>query len=411
MMSFRFRPSGIAVALLIAGAAQAQQLGPNPGAAPAAQGQAAPQALQGQQRQPGQQAQQGQYAPAQVQPGQYPRQQQPGQQVQGQQQQAPQYQQQAPQYQQAPGGQPMPQVPPLPTGLQPKKPGEGLTPEEFAAMVNGQLPLSPDQVRSVTRHADGVKRASVARVGPAPLPVSSTGRVSLNAGATPHVLRLSMGTVTTVVVTDVTGAPWNVLKVVAGAREVLDIPKEEAGVKSNMFTISPTDEYVSTNIAVFLEGAPGPAMMAVESNQREVDFRFDAVIQARGPSAVTPVISRGYTDSIPADLTAMVAGVTPPEAKPLKVLASDVPDVQAWVIGKRMYVRSRANVLSPPVPRDGKVASGADGTKVYELPLAPEVVVMHGGTVGRLRLGGFPSPAVTLAPQTIGAAPSAAVAR
>jgi hypothetical protein len=390
--------------MALAALAQAQQLGPSPSGVPAGQGQPL---QQGQQRPLQQQGQVPQYASPQAQSSQYPPQYQ--QQLQYQPQQGQQYPQ--PQYASQPMGQPMPQVPPLPNGIRPAKPGEGLTPEAFAAIVNGQLPLSPAQVREVKKHADSVKRATVSRLGPAPLPVSSTGRVSLNAGANPHVLRLSMGTVTTVVVTDVTGAPWNVVNVVAGAKDLLDIPKDEPGIKSNMFTISPTDEYVSTNIAVFLEGAPGPITMAVETNQREVDFRFDAVVQARGPAAVTPVISRGYTDSIPADLTAMVAGVTPPEAKALKVLASDVPEVQAWVVGKRMYVRSRANVLAPPVPRDGKVASGADGTKVYELPLAPEVLLMHGGTVGRLRLGGFPSPAVTLAPQTMGAAPAGAVAR
>ena len=67
-------------------------------------------------------------------------------------------------------------------------------------------------------------------------------------------------------------------------------------------------------------------------------------------------------------------------------------DVTAWVIGDRMYIRSRANVLAPPVPKDGKVATGADGTKVYELPHAPEVLLMQGGSVGRLRLSGFPAP-------------------
>ena len=293
-----------------------------------------------------------------------------------------------------------PQVPPLPAGViataaapsVSTKVGGGMKPEEFATMLNGKLPLSADQVREINKQGDVTKRARNARVGPAPRPVSVTARVTLDAGANPHVLRLSMDTVTSVVFTDVTGAPWNVIKVVSGAKELLDIPPEKGDVRTHMFTISPRDEYVSTNIAVFLEGAPAPIMMAVETNQASVDFRVDVSVQARGPGAVVPTISRGLTESVSAELISMVSGVTPNGARSLKIVASDVPDVQAWVLGSRMFVRTKATILTPAVPKDGKVATGADGTKVYELPLSPEVRLMSGGSVGRLQLAGFAAP-------------------
>lgn len=292
-----------------------------------------------------------------------------------------------------------PQVPPLPAGVAAQasppqvKPGAGMSPEDFAAMLNRTLPLSESQIREVNKQADVTRRARNARVGPAPRPVSVSARVTLDAGANPHVLRLAQDTVTSVVFTDVTGAPWNVMRVVSGAKDMLDVSQKDGETRTNMFTISPKDEYVSTNLAVFLEGAPAPIMMAIETNQANVDFRVDVSVQARGPAAVMPVISRGLTDSVPAELISMVAGVTPNQARPLKVVASDVPDVQAWVLGTRMFVRTRANILTPAVPKDGKVATGADGTKVYELPISPEVRLMSGGTVGRLQLSGFPPPA------------------
>jgi intracellular multiplication protein IcmK len=304
----------------------------------------------------------------------------------------------APVVQQPAGAQPTPQVPPLPAGVVasptvPTKPGAGMSPEEFATMLNKTMPFSPEQVREINKAADATKRARNARVGPAPRPVSVSARVTLDAGANPHVLRLSPDTVTSVVFTDVTGAPWNVVKVVSGAKDLLEVSQEKGDVKTHMFTITPTSEYVSTNLAVFLEGAPAPIMMAVETNQANVDFRVDVSVQARGPGAVTPVISRGLTESVSAELISMVAGVTPNQARPLKVVASDVPDVQAWVLGSRMFVRTKANVLTPAVPKDGKVATGADGTKVYELPLSPEVRLMSGGSIGRLQLAGFAAPA------------------
>ena len=288
-------------------------------------------------------------------------------------------------------------VPPLPIAVQqpksvPTKPGVGMSAEEFGALLNKNLPFSGNQVRDINKHSDIIKRARSAHVGPSPYPVSVPARVTLEAGAIPHVIRLSMDTVTTLVFTDVTGAPWNVMKVVAGAKDLLDIPIKDGDTRTHMFTISPKEEYVDTNLAIFLEGAPAPVMMAVVSNQLNVDFRVDVSVQARGPGAIVPVISRGLTESVSAELISMVSGVTPIQARPLKVVASDVSDVQAWVLGNRMFVRTKANILTPAVPKDGKVATGADGTKVYELPVTPEVRLMSNGNVGRLQLSGFPPP-------------------
>ena len=67
-----------------------------------------------------------------------------------------------------------PQIPPLPAGLQPlqlavpTKPGVGLTPEEFGALLNMTLPLSEDQVRTVNIQSELIKKARLAHVGPAP---------------------------------------------------------------------------------------------------------------------------------------------------------------------------------------------------------------------------------------------------
>lgn len=303
----------------------------------------------------------------------------------------------------APAAMAPPQVPPLPAAVRAAQPtvsatpGAGMSPEDFGRLLNSNMPLNPDQVRTLNRVQEEVKRARNARVGPGPKPVSVTARVTLAAGAQPTVIRLDADTVTTLVFNDVTGAPWRVLEVRAGGKDLLDIPKREslAALPTNMFTITPLDDSIpATNIAVFLEGAPAPVTMLVATNQKEVDFRVDVSVQARGPGAVTPVISRGLAESVSAELTSMVSGLTPAAARPLKVVSSDVADVSAWVIGDRMYVRSRANVLAPPVPKDGKVATGADGTKVYELPHAPEVLLMQGGSVGRLRLAGFPPPSM-----------------
>lgn len=281
------------------------------------------------------------------------------------------------------------QVPPLPPAVS-TTPGAGLPPEVFGAIVNEKYPLSPAQVRELNRLIEQIQQASTARTGPAPVPTTSTTRVSFAAGQGPEVIRVSAGTVSSVIFTDISGEAWNVERVVAGRPNLLELTYGRREGASNMFTINPLAEQVSTNIAIFLEGAPAPIMMAVESGQKAVDFRLDVSVQARGPQATDPAISRGFVDSVPAELNDMVAGITPNNSRPLQITATDVSDVQAWVSGNRMFVRSRAVMLAPAPLR---VATGADGTKVFELPHAAQILMSVNGKPGRVTLGGFPPPA------------------
>lgn len=299
----------------------------------------------------------------------------------------PQQQQVAPMA--APGGQGQPiVVPPLPPTVSTKI-GAGMPSEVFGTIVNEKYPLSPEQVRALNRHIEALEQAAKARTTPAPVPTTSTTRVSFAAGQGPQVIRVSAGTVSSLIFTDISGQPWNVERVVAGRPNLMELTYGRKDGPSNMFTINPLSEIVSTNIAIFLEGAPAPIMMAVESGQKAVDFRLDVSVQARGPQATDPAISRGFVDAIPAELNDMVSGVTPSNAKSLKIVTSDVSDVQAWVIANRMFVRTKANLLAPAPLR---VATGADGTKVFELPHAAQVLMSVNGTPGRVTLGGFPPP-------------------
>lgn len=274
---------------------------------------------------------------------------------------------------------------------------EGVSPEEFEAFLRERLPLSTEQTRAVRESGAEVNRASKQRLGAVPKPVSTVVRVKLAPGASHLILRLTPDITSAVVFADVTGAPWNVQRIVVGRKAAIDIPEAKDGkeggdlkVATNKFTVVPMDDHVSTSMMVYLEGAPAPIPFIVATAQPEVDLRMDVTVEARGPNAVMPTLSRNLTESVPAELTSMLSGITPNAAKPLRVTASDVADVKAWVIGTRMYVRARATVIAPPVPKDGKVVTGTDGTKVFELPFAPEVLLMQGGSVGRLRLAGFP---------------------
>jgi intracellular multiplication protein IcmK len=253
-------------------------------------------------------------------------------------------------------------------------------------------------------HSQVQKQGSSTIAGPASRPVSVSTWVSFDKDANPHVLRLSADTVTSLIFRDITGAPWNVLKVVSGASDVLDISENSGESKSHIVTISPKEDFVNTNLAIFLEGATAPVVMAVVSNQSNVDYRVDVGVNARGPGAVMPVIHSSLSDSVSPELISMLAGITPEKYKQLKVVSSDVSNVKAWTFGNRMYVHTKANIMTPAVPAGGNMVTGSDGMKVYELPLSPEVRLLSNGVIGRLQLTGFLPPtfnSMSLKTQTI----------
>lgn len=273
--------------------------------------------------------------------------------------------------------------------------GEGLPREVFNEIVSGALPLSPDQVKSLHKAEDDVKKAHAARPYKMPAPVSRTMTQSLEPGKAPEIVRLEQEFTTTLVFTDSSGAPWLVQKVIPGNKDAVIVPELEGSVggslktPTNIITLSPTDEYVSTNITFLLEGAPAPITMMLVSGQPSLDVRLDVMVRARGPHAQTAAVEgNANTVNLPAEFSAILDGVPPKNARELK---TDSPDTFAWVINDKMYVRTSLNLLSPYVYRRAKAP---DGTTVYETPEASVVLLMNSGKVASVNISGFPPPAL-----------------
>lgn len=277
-------------------------------------------------------------------------------------------------------------VPALPVGV--------TSQEELLRGLGAKLPLSPQQVKQVRGAAGEVHKARDGRLGSMPTPTVSQLKMGLGADAKPQVVRIAYGAASSIVFIDATGANWPIDRVVFGADGVIshDIPADAENLNRNMLAITPITEGSVTNMVVFLRGAPAPLLFILADGQKEVDFRLDVTVQARGPNAAAPVIARGLVESASADMASMAAGIAPSGAVELKVVGDASGGSRAWVQGARMYVKTKATVLSPPVPRNGRVATSADGTRVYELPHAPQVLLMMEGNVGTLRLEGFPAP-------------------
>lgn len=276
------------------------------------------------------------------------------------------------------------------------EPGDGLLSREvFNRVMASQLPLSVDQIKELHIVEDNVKKAHAARPHVMPAPVSRTLQLDFSPGKAPALIRLAQDLTTTLVFVDSSGAPWNILRAIIGSKDSVVVPELEGAVggaikaQTNMITLSPTGDYVSTSISILLEGAPGPINLILSSGQPAVDMRVDILLQARGPLALAPTVKTYASGGVaPADFAAFLDGVPPKSSAMLKV---DNPDVKAWIYGDKMIVRTQVSVKSPYVFR---TARSADGTAVYEVARSSVVIGTLEGKLISINVSGFPPPQV-----------------
>jgi intracellular multiplication protein IcmK len=289
----------------------------------------------------------------------------------------------------APGA--MQGLPPIPAPRLPgnSRAGEGLPPEIFNEAVNSQIPLSPEQVREVLRLEEQVRRAAAVRTGPMPSPTQTSVRLSFAPGRTPHVLRLDYNTVTSIVFTDQTGSPWPIQAYSIADNLFTTTPSTAGGKdapKTHIFTISPKARFAQANVSFQLEGAPAPIVMVVMSDQKEVDYRLDVTMMARGPNAQTPRVESAPLAGQPMELVSALDGITPEGSIKLN---SSSPEVQAWLHQNRLIVRTNLDLISP-VDHPFSMLPGPDGTKVYYTKRAEVVVLLKDGRTHSVRFTGFP---------------------
>jgi intracellular multiplication protein IcmK len=282
-------------------------------------------------------------------------------------------------------------LPPIPAPRLPgnSRAGEGLPPEIFNEAVNSQVPLSPGQVREVLRLEEQVRRAAAVRTGPMPSPTQASVRLSFAPGRTPHVLRLDYNTVTSIVFTDQTGAPWPIQAYSVADSLFTTTPSTAGGKdapKTHIFTISPKARFAQANVSFQLEGAPAPIVMVVMSDQKEVDYRLDVTMTARGPNAQTPRVESAPLTGQPMELVSALDGITPEGSIKLNSSSSEV---QAWLHQNRLIVRTNLDLISP-VDHPFSMLPGPDGTKVYYTKRAEVVVLLKDGRTHSVRFTGFP---------------------
>ncbi len=247
----------------------------------------------------------------------------------------------------------------------------------FDSALNGMMPLSPDQIRALLDKYKVTREASEKRIGGPPKPEVVLETVSLDPGATPPIIKLSPGHVTSVNILDMTGQPWPVQDVSWGGNFEVISP----GEGGHIIRVSPMASEEIGNMSVQLLGLKTPVTFSLQTQLDVVQYRFDARIPEYGPKASPPIIDPGLTIEAGGDksLGQILDGVPPAGAEKLSVSGADAR-TSVYRVGDAIYLRTPLTLLSPGWSSSVK---SADGMTVYVINNSPVLLLSERGKMIR----------------------------
>lgn len=250
----------------------------------------------------------------------------------------------------------------------------------FNQLLQQNMPLSPQQVLELHQQIDVSQRAAATPPVVPPKPVSSTLMINLAPGTTPPAVRLAQGYVSSLVFVDSTGAPWPIAAFDIGNPKAVNIQWDG---KSNILILQAVNPYSNGDIVVQLVGLPTPITLELVAGQRVVDYRVDIHVAGIGPNTKELPIGTALPNSANQLLLGVLDGVAPAGSKPLSVKGIDA---LAWLLGERIYLRTRFTVLSP-----GWIGTmvSSDGMHAYEIPRTSSVLISRYGEPVEIRIEGF----------------------
>lgn len=253
-----------------------------------------------------------------------------------------------------------------------------LNDQAFASTVRNMMPLSSDQIKTLHTMFDQRQEATASYPGTPPKPTASSVLVNLSPGATPPVIRLRSGFITSLVFVDSTGAPWPIQAYDLGDPNSFNIQWDK---KSNTLLVQSLTQYRTGNLAVLLSGLNTPVMISLMPGQTAVDYRVDLRIPGIGPNA-NPVVD-GLPESASPQLLSFLDGIPLQGSKTLNIQGDGC---EGWLYGGRIYLRTRFTLISPAWI---STMSSADGTHVYALQKTPIILVSERGKLMKLAIEGL----------------------
>ena len=262
--------------------------------------------------------------------------------------------------------------------------------EAFSQVPQSLMPMAPDQIKLLKRIYDKTEQAKTYIGRTPPKPELSTVVVDLAPGATPPVLRMGKGFVSSVVFLDASGAPWPIRGYDIGDRNAFNIqwrPGNKADIKqgvdvSNTMLIQAANAYQQVNMAIMLQGLNTPIMLTLVAGQKVVDYRVDMHIPRLGPLAKpTDQSMPGTADPMLMDV---LSNIAPPLSKPVKVSGEHA---KVWSLNGFFYVRTQATLISPSWV--STMASSDGVMKAYKVPAMGVLLLLDQGSLRQLKVEGF----------------------
>jgi intracellular multiplication protein IcmK len=248
--------------------------------------------------------------------------------------------------------------------------------QAFSGVVNQLLPMSSEQIAKLREVFTESQQAAATPPGVPPKPTSTSLLVNLSPQATAPVIRLGAGYITSLVFIDATGQPWPIAAYSVGDPSAFNIQWDHKG---NTLLVQSSTFYKRSNLAVILRDLNTPVMITLISGQTAVDYRVDLRIPGAGPNAI--FISNGIPDAVNPVLFDVLNGIPPKGSKELKV--SGGGDSQAWLLNKKLYLRTNLNVVSPGWQA---TMSSIDGTHAYQLQPSPIILALQYGKDKTIKL-------------------------
>ncbi|OGT31793.1 MAG: hypothetical protein A3E87_02330 [Gammaproteobacteria bacterium RIFCSPHIGHO2_12_FULL_35_23] len=258
--------------------------------------------------------------------------------------------------------------------------------QTYEAVARQAMPMTPYQINKLKRMLAVTKEAASSPAGTPPQPVTSSIMVSLAPGATPPVILLQEGFISSLVFVDATGQKWPIEAYDLGDPNAFNIQWQQ---DSNMLLIQASTLFTYGNLAVKLKGLTTPVMLTLVPGQQTVDYRVDIHVQGQSPDAPAPTLS-GLPAPVSNQLLDVLNGIPPTGSTTLQVVGgscnASLNNCQAWANGNNLYVRIPMDILSPSWI--SKMQS-SDGMRAYEMEKTPSLLVSDYGNTAQLKIEGF----------------------
>ncbi|WP_245820359.1 DotH/IcmK family type IV secretion protein [Marinobacter lutaoensis] len=252
------------------------------------------------------------------------------------------------------------------------------------------FPLKPDEIRTI-REAELEKQEATYQPLRSVKPIRDFLQISRNADQMPEI-KVTPDYPSSVVFTDITGAPWPIAYV-GQTGSLADVERPE-GIE-NALVLYAKNPAGQKSISVYLEGITLPITLTVSGQSSEYHALKHIRINERGPNSPNEELllaassqsapqlnpfgndEENSGDSLDEVLNKLAYKVTPDGFTKLK--ASD-PSVDAWIEDSNpeyLYVMTDYRLVAP-APRAGgrSVLPLQDGVRIYIIPRINPVMVL-----------------------------------